>query len=607
MDSEDAAPGPAQKPGGARDVQPPSIRLAGLKTAFALYRAALWTWVGAALLFVLVWLAWMLVGGSLMLTSWSQPQSSDAGTAWWMTFLLRPHVPPLLNLLLGLPGEAVNYFLLGGLLLMALRQIRGEPIRPLDVFSVRDVWRPLAVTSVLLAAVMTLPRQFGLITEVLVGAPLLFVLPTVVADGASPLAAVARSASALWRRPLQAVGLMLGFEALFTLSAIVSPFVTLPLIVLWLAVTYDEWARGEAPSISRRKLANAGAVLAGGCAVNIAGSLGLMAALSSIYYYAARVPAGQIPPIRIAALSGNGQTAAAACRFRGTEYSLVVWDTRSGKRMGPVALDAPAEDLAVSADGRTIAVPSKRVVVLFNEQAKVIRRLNARGEELRSLRFASDGDELAAASGDGLLHLWDLRTGQSRHIGRETGDRSRVVEVSPDGKVFAVGDKAGLRHWFERTRIDITDAATGKAVATVNCAASPATAVAFSPDGRSLATGHADGSVSVHHLASSKQATLPRRLIGLTRSVALSSGKEALVAASSSSLILWQADSRRIRFLTTPSSFQSFDCVSISADGALALVAVSNSRRPLDNWLGRQTGFAQLYDVRTGRIVRALD
>lgn len=607
MSSEHTAPARADTPGGSGDVQPPVIRLSSLKTAFVLFRAALWAWVGAALVFVLVWLAWILAGGSLMPTSWSQPTSSGVGTAWWMTYVVHPHVPRLLDLLVDVPGRALTHFLLGGMLLMARRQLRGEPIRALDVFSVRGVWRPLAVTSILLAAVMALPSHFGLITQVLVGAPLLFVLPIVVAGGASPLTAIARSASALWRRLVPAAGLMLGFEALIFLSAIVTPFVTLPLVVLWLAVTYDEWARGEAPSVSRRKVANAGAVLAGGCAVNIVGWLGLVAALSSLYYYAARVPAGQIPPIRVAALSGNGQTAAAACVFRGTEYSLVIWDVHSGKRLGPVALDAPAKALAMSADGRMIAVPSEHTAVLFNEQAKVIKRLSTKDEELRSLCFTDDGKRLAAASGDGRLHIWDLHTGQSRQIGRKTGEDSRVVEVSPDGKAFAVGEDAGLRHWFERTRINVQDAATGKAVASINCGASPATAVAFSPDGRSLATGHADGSVSTHALESSKQTILPQRLIGLTRSVALSYGGEAVAAASSSSLVLWQTASRRVRLLRTPSPFQSFGSVSLSADGALALVAVSNSQRPLDNWLGRATGSAHLYDVRTGRMMRVLD
>lgn len=607
MFSEDTASTRADTPGGSGDVQPPIIRLSSLKTAFVLFRAALWAWVGAALVFVLVWFAWILAGGSLMLTSWSQPSSSGVGTAWWMTYLVRPHVPHLLTLLMDVPGRALTYFLLGGMLLMAQRQLRGEPIRALDVFSVRGVWRPLAVTSILLAAVMALPSQFGLITQVLVGAPLLLVLPIVADGGASPLAAIARSASVLWRRLVPAAGLMLGFEALIFLSVIVSPFVTLPLIVLWLAVTYDEWVRGEAPSVSRRKVANAGTVLAGGCVVNIAGWLSLVAALSSLYYFAARVPAGHIPPIRIATLSGNGQTAAAACVFRGTEHSLVIWDVHSGKRLGPVALDAPAEALAVSADGRMIAVPSERTAVLFNGQVKVIKRLSTKDEDLRSLCFTDDGKRLAAVTGDGLLHIWDLQTWQSRQIGRKTSYDPRVGEVSPDSKTFAAGDYAGLRHWFEKTRINVMDAATGKAVASINCSASPATAVAFSPDGRSLATGHADGSVSTHVLESSMQTTLPQRLIGLTRSVALSSGGEAVAAVSSSSLVLWQAASRRVRLLRPPSPFQSFCSVSLSADGALALVAVSNSKRPLDNWLGRATGSTHLYDVRTGRMMKVLD
>jgi WD40 repeat protein len=209
------------------------------------------------------------------------------------------------------------------------------------------------------------------------------------------------------------------------------------------------------------------------------------------------------------------------------DVSLVFWDaatfTERLRRPWKIALPL---SLAFAPDGRTLAVASADVVqpnseigVVEPEKASVkllniadgdeIRRFSVEGFGIASVAFSPDGGTLAAGVADRTARLFDVATGAERlpRLGREgavpppkpgTGARladgarsSAALAFSPDGRNLAsvAGDYV---HQKDRA-VRIWDVASGRALRRFDYEPCGGTAIAYLPDGRSLVTGGMDG------------------------------------------------------------------------------------------------------------------
>jgi WD40 repeat protein len=217
------------------------------------------------------------------------------------------------------------------------------------------------------------------------------------------------------------------------------------------------------------------------------------------------------PPRAVAsfAFSPDGKTIAANEFWReqpedkrGAEITL--WDVSSRK----VRLTIPeryAEVLAFAPDSKTLA-SSTQVYEGKKWVGTTVRRWDTTtGKELpalpnpgarypgNSLAFSPDGKTLAGADYEGTIRFWDVAKASLKTSIQDKGKRPiSSIAFSPDGQLLAVAVGNGPGQNVEPGLIVLCDVQTGTRHAVLTGHTSAVFAVAFSPDGRFLASGGKD-------------------------------------------------------------------------------------------------------------------
>jgi WD40 repeat protein/serine/threonine protein kinase len=201
---------------------------------------------------------------------------------------------------------------------------------------------------------------------------------------------------------------------------------------------------------------------------------------------------GQRPPVVGLVWSPDGERLAAASG----EGCVLLWHAANGREVLRVrGHTGGLTGVAFSPGGRCLAsAGSDGTIKLWDVTvAQAFRTLSLSTGYSRAVAFSADGTHLAAASGvvpsrglPGYVRVWEARTGREVLAlpGRVVG--YHAVAFSPDGQTLATDWDEAVRLW---------DAQTGGVAATLAGHKGLVTAVAFSPDRRSLASGSADGTV----------------------------------------------------------------------------------------------------------------
>ena len=142
---------------------------------------------------------------------------------------------------------------------------------------------------------------------------------------------------------------------------------------------------------------------------------------------------------------------------------------------------------------------------------------------LLDTRFSPDGARVAvsvATTSSGRVILWDATTG--RVAAQVTGHAGPVIRLafSPDGRRIAT-----VSH--DRTA-KVWDAANGREIRTLGTHADRVNGVAFSPDGRRLATACRDGTIKLWDAATGAELTTMHGHRGSVIGVAFSPDRTAV-------------------------------------------------------------------------------
>ena len=210
------------------------------------------------------------------------------------------------------------------------------------------------------------------------------------------------------------------------------------------------------------------------------------------------IPGSGGTPIKTLAFSPNGRLLAAD--DTGGGFSL--WSTITRRPIGTeISGHSASAAIAFSPDGRTIAVAGSGAISLWDTHTGSIdTSIPVSGNGLVGpLAYSPDGNLLVAALPGGKIGLWDAATQARVGTLRDTGSQgAESVAISPDGQMLAVGDANGKTYLWNLQ--------TEKLIATLTNPVGPVPpgldaqtpyavdSVAFSPDGKTLATSDTNGS-----------------------------------------------------------------------------------------------------------------
>jgi WD40 repeat protein/serine/threonine protein kinase/gas vesicle protein len=158
------------------------------------------------------------------------------------------------------------------------------------------------------------------------------------------------------------------------------------------------------------------------------------------------------------------------------------------KRQGDLTFEAGKAGLssmALSPDGQRIATASAlldpTVKIWDTQTGKLVFILKGHGDFVSSLAFSRDGKTLASASRDGTTRIWDMNAGENKRT-LKSGFRERgVVALGPNGDLLATNE--------DDKTVTIWDLKSGKPTFALPAATECVLSLAFSSDGKYLASG----------------------------------------------------------------------------------------------------------------------
>jgi WD40 repeat protein len=298
-----------------------------------------------------------------------------------------------------------------------------------------------------------------------------------------------------------------------------------------------------------------------------------------------RALAGLLAVLVIAALAGAGIAVKNARTSAARQSTANVSQRLAAQSTALDASDPVTAALLAGAAWRLAPTAQARYSLLQSLAQPVRGVLTAYSGVVTTLAYSPDGTTLAAGYSGGAIRLWDLAS--HRTISAATWNAAPLaLAFTGGGKLLEVADADATGTWNLANQARIT---AWPFVSPVQ-----GNAVAFSPDGKMVATGSADGNVRLWEAATRQEIGPPMSSDAKPVAAVAFSPDGTLVAAGSTdgNVQLWDTATQQEAGSALMAGATEVDALAFSPDGKLLAT-------------GGQDGAARLWDVTTGSQIGA--